>query len=568
MNLTYLVPIYNPEISQLIDLITSFNQQTSKKFKVVFVDDASEISGLSEIIKKNAIFEQEFIRLDENQGISGALNQGLRHVSGKYVAFVDQDDFLEHNCTKDLLETSKKHPKEVWFYSDEYLWDSKRDTKFHLRKNSFNSVELHSSMYINHIQMFKKSELSSELFFRSQFDGSQDHELAIRLDKLGFTAFHISKPLYRWRMNNDSFSRKRFGTGINRQCLNASVMALNEHVSKKESNANFKEIGKNGIYQLQVTENTTKKVSIIVPTAARKISGGQITFLERCLKSLLLVTSQIALQSMEFIFVCSDYHGKVIVQDVLNKLNIDGEIVIQSGDFNFSRKVNKGISKSNFEYVTLLNDDIIFQTTNPIHKLIEFMDFYQLDVAGPLVLDQQGKIQSAGDRVEAGIAYHIGEGLNPLKGLGQRVAQLSREVSSVTGAILLTRRSSLRKVGGFDLRFPSAYQDVVFCAKVKRVGGKIGVFPSVKVIHSEGVSRGKEVTEEEIRKLRMVLKKEFKEMDPLGFHSWNPSSTVKISYVISKLWTTFKRIAPGLLEEFFYSIILKIRTKNNRRIVK
>ena len=93
MNLSYIVPVYNvePYLRRCVESITSQQVPSSE---ILLIDDGStDGSGiLCEVLKEE--FPEITVIHQENQGLSGARNTGLRAASGDYVLFVDADDWL------------------------------------------------------------------------------------------------------------------------------------------------------------------------------------------------------------------------------------------------------------------------------------------------------------------------------------------------------------------------------------------------------------------------------------------------------------------------------------------
>lgn len=103
--LSIIVPVYNVEnyLSKCLDSI--LNQDIAKDgYEIVVVNDGStDRSG--EIAKEYAEKHSNITLINQkNQGLSGARNSGIRVAKGKYIQFVDSDDYLEPNVEKSLVE--------------------------------------------------------------------------------------------------------------------------------------------------------------------------------------------------------------------------------------------------------------------------------------------------------------------------------------------------------------------------------------------------------------------------------------------------------------------------------
>lgn len=99
INISIIVPVYNAE-KYLINTVDSILAQTYKEFELILVDDGSKDSSLklcNAILKKD---ERVIVLHQENQGASAARNAGIKIAKGKYICFIDSDDYIE----KDMLE--------------------------------------------------------------------------------------------------------------------------------------------------------------------------------------------------------------------------------------------------------------------------------------------------------------------------------------------------------------------------------------------------------------------------------------------------------------------------------
>ena len=89
-----IVPVYNGE-KYLVECIESLLNQTLKECEFVFIDDGSTDNSYSIIEKYKHNDNRIKIIKQENQGASIARNKGLSKAKGKYIGFVDADDYIE-----------------------------------------------------------------------------------------------------------------------------------------------------------------------------------------------------------------------------------------------------------------------------------------------------------------------------------------------------------------------------------------------------------------------------------------------------------------------------------------
>lgn len=113
VEISVIVPIYNIEnyLEKCINSLLS--QNFDYKYEIILVDDGST-DGSGAIADKYGL-EYNIIKVlhKENGGLSSARNYGLMHAQGKYVTFVDSDDYVSADYLKDLYFISMKYDAEI-----------------------------------------------------------------------------------------------------------------------------------------------------------------------------------------------------------------------------------------------------------------------------------------------------------------------------------------------------------------------------------------------------------------------------------------------------------------------
>ena len=120
-----IIPVYNTE--KYIELtLKSILEQTYKNIEIIIVDDGSldESIRIAEKILVGANFK---IIHQKNAGLSSARNAGLAVAKGKYVCFIDSDDYINQNHIKWLVELSEKNKLNVVFSDFESTYENRRE---------------------------------------------------------------------------------------------------------------------------------------------------------------------------------------------------------------------------------------------------------------------------------------------------------------------------------------------------------------------------------------------------------------------------------------------------------
>lgn len=108
IKLSVIVPIYNVE-SYLDDCILSILKQTYPFFELILIDDGST-DGSGKICDKYQKNDHRIIVVHKtNGGLSSARNEGLRISTGKYISFIDSDDYIDENTFLSMLNFFKEN---------------------------------------------------------------------------------------------------------------------------------------------------------------------------------------------------------------------------------------------------------------------------------------------------------------------------------------------------------------------------------------------------------------------------------------------------------------------------
>jgi len=110
--ISVIVPVYNM-VELLPRCIDSLLSQTCRNIEIILIDDGST-DGASDLCVRYADEHNNIIAiLQENRGVSAARNAGIKIARGRYLGFVDSDDWIEPVMYDILLRTLKKHETQI-----------------------------------------------------------------------------------------------------------------------------------------------------------------------------------------------------------------------------------------------------------------------------------------------------------------------------------------------------------------------------------------------------------------------------------------------------------------------
>ncbi|MBQ8202438.1 MAG: glycosyltransferase [Clostridia bacterium] len=222
------IPVYNTRPAFLKALTDSLLAQTYKCWEAVFYDGGS--TSAESLAAMDAMPADPRIRVIHgtvNAGIAGNTNLAVEACSGGYIALCDHDDVLAPEALWYTAQTIlQKHPDMLYSDEDKLTEDGRVHTDPH-QKPDFCPDNLRSGNYICHLMVVKKSLLKELGGLRPAFDGSQDHDLALRISEKTKKICHVPRVLYHWRTVGSSVSHQHLA-----RCQDAAARAVTEHMSR------------------------------------------------------------------------------------------------------------------------------------------------------------------------------------------------------------------------------------------------------------------------------------------------------------------------------------------------
>ena len=229
------VPLYNTPEPFLRQLLDSVLNQTSPGWELCLADASDEAHrpAVKKLVDAAAEKAGSRIRYKaiENKGISHNTNHAAALATGEYLALADHDDVLAphaiYTVQKAIAETGA-----AFLYSDEALFTKKieKPTVGHF-KPDYAPDYLLCCNYICHLAVFRRSEFLAVGGERPECDGSQDHDLFLRLlERLEPGQIcHIPQVLYYWRVHAASTSG---GVAAKPYVAKAAKKAIADHLQR------------------------------------------------------------------------------------------------------------------------------------------------------------------------------------------------------------------------------------------------------------------------------------------------------------------------------------------------
>ena len=216
MKLSVIVPVYNVE-NYLEKCVKSIIEQNIIDFEVILVDDGStDNSGhLCDELSKNDARIQVIHK--KNGGLSSARNAGLLKATGKYVSFIDSDDFIDPNMYETMLDALERTGKDIAACGRIIdLWGLKEKIEFVIEREQ----EYTREEAIKEILLLRNMDVSAcdKVYKRCLFDsikypeGKISEDAAIIFELLSNTngVVHVGKPFYHYVYRKNSISKSKY----------------------------------------------------------------------------------------------------------------------------------------------------------------------------------------------------------------------------------------------------------------------------------------------------------------------------------------------------------------------
>lgn len=486
--ISIVIPLYCTPLPYLKELLESVRRQSYENWQLCLADGSPDDKA-KEFIEKHYGREKRIVyrKLEENGGISVNTNEAVALAAGEYLMLCDHDDTLEPDALYEIVKAINDTGADV-LYTDEdkVSMDGRHyfDPNF---KPDFNLFRLRENNYICHIFVVKKSLTDETGLLRSEFDGAQDFDFILRCCEKAQKITHIPKVLYHWRCHMDSTAADPSSKAY---AYEAGRKAVREHYQRLGIDAKVEMTERPGWYRSHVKVQGNPLISVIIP------NKDHTDDLELCLFSM---TRKSTYRNYEILIV-ENNSEKEETFEYYRKLPDrypKARVLTWEKEFNYSAINNFAAKEAKGEYLLFLNNDVEILTPDWMEEMLQNCQQENVAAVGAKLYYPDDTIQHAGVVLGlGGIAGHIM--CRASKGdpgyFGRMISV--QEISAVTAACMMVKKSDFDAVGGLDETFQVAFNDIDLCMKFRAAGKKIIFTPYAELYHYESKSRGLEDTPE------------------------------------------------------------------------
>lgn len=536
-----LVPLYNTPEKLLRDMMDSVLAQTYEGWELCLADGSDESHAyvgrvVEEYRSRNENLSKriKYTKLAKNGGISANTNACLALATGDYYAPFDHDDYLHPSVLYWYVKAINEQNAD-YLYCDEATFlenDLNHFVTMHF-KPDYAIDTLRANNYICHLSCFDRHLLEGEELYRSQYDGSQDHDMILRLTDKAQNIVHVPKLLYYWRQHAGSTAGN---ISAKTYAIDAARGAVADHL-RRHGFRNFKITSTRAfetIFKITYEIEGNPLVSIVIPNKDHEPD------LRRCITSIL---DKSTYENYEIIIVengstedsIRKYYSELTSGPYRDRIHVVNYTPAEGEGFNYSKVNNAGVAAAKGEYILLLNNDTQVISVNWIEELLMYAQRPDVACVGGKLYYPDKTIQHAG--IILGLGAHRTAG-HPF--YGQRRENLgymgrlcyAQDLSAVTGACLMVKKRLYDEAGGLSEDFAVSLNDVDFCLKLRQKG-YLNVFtPFAELYHYESASRGSDVNGESAEKAARYnaeaahFREKWKEVLEKGDPYYNPNFTL------------------------------------------
>lgn len=520
--ISVVVPAYRTPEKFLREMIASLTAQTYPNWELCIADASGDDGKVRDIVLAEAAADSRirYKALEKNEGISANTNAAIAMAGGEYIGLLDHDDCLAPQALFRVAEAILgKGADMVYTDEDKFSEDKPEHFQPHF-KPDFNLDLLRSNNYITHFLVVKRTLAEEAGLFKEEMNGAQDYDFIFRVSERAEKIVHIPEILYHWRTHAASTADNPMSK---QYAYEAGRRAIEEHLARTGTLGEVSELKDFGFYRVKYPVQGEPLVSVIIPNKDEKDA------LKNCIEAVLAADYK----NVEILIVENNSEKKETF-DYYKSLSGNPKIRLLrwKEGFNYSAINNFGVGKARGEYLLFLNNDVR-GTISPdwLGEMLGVCQRADVGCVGARLYYPNNTIQHAGIVIGiGGVAGAVFVDLPRGRTGYMHKAVLMQDLSAVTAACMMMKRSVFKEVGGFEEKLAVAFNDVDLCLKCVDKGWRVVYDPYAELYHDESRTRGSEDTPEKARRFQSEIEfmrtrwiRYLKEGDP----NYNPNLSLK-----------------------------------------
>jgi GT2 family glycosyltransferase len=464
--------------------LDSVLHQIYSDWDVCIVDAASSTSHVRAVLEEYGRRDRR-IRVatpSEGNGLAVARNDALPLATGEYLILLSPEGVLSEHACYLIAEALDEDPDLDLVYADEDEVDPSGMRALPRFKGDWDAERFLQQNYFGQLFVLRAALMRRVGGFRPGCEGSQDYDLALRCaaETAAKRVGHVPFVLHH--------ARSRPVTAVSGAAAvaqDAALRAVADHLRATGTGATVERGPVSSVLRIRYPlPEPAPRVTLIIPTR----NGAKLV--RQCVDSIVARTSY---PSYEILLVDNESDESSSTA-YFRELESSGKVRLLcfEGPFNYAAINNLAARHASGDILGLLNNDTEVINGEWLSEMASHASRPGIGAVGARLLYPDGTIQHAG--VVMGLHGTVGHLQQRMDGESRGYCDslvVAREVTAVTGACLLVRRSVYEEVGGLDQdHLAVAFNDIDFCLKLRRRGYRNIWTPYALLYHHEAATRG------------------------------------------------------------------------------
>ena len=462
--ISILTPLFNTPEKYLTEMIDSVLAQTYPNWELCLCDasDANH-DEVERICRERTEKDQRirYRRLIKNEGISGNTNECIKLASGEYYALLDHDDLLHPGALYETVCVILEENADFVFTDEAKFHNTMLDYFDPAFKPDYAKDDLRAHNYICHLTVYSRKLLEITEPYDKSKDGSQDHDMVLRLTEKAEKIVHIPKILYFWRAHAGSVAT---GTEVKSYATQAGIDAVKAQLERQNEPGTVHTVFPYpSVYQVKYELTGKQLISIII--------YGDSTFIElqRCIASIEKLSPN---DTVELLVLQGNRKAAELKAFSSRFPTNRFQIIRQERQEQRASTLSEAARACHGEVIFFLHAATELMTENWVKEMLMYVQRKDVGAAGLKLYDGHGRIYSGGmalDREERGALHHMYRGA-PANDPGYEAGlRHVRNVSILAGTGFMISKSVFDSVGGFQDKM-GAYQFADLCLRLRELG--------------------------------------------------------------------------------------------------
>ena len=478
--ISIVLPAKNADAESVRDIANCFINQTYSNWEL-YIEDCGDkpCDGIENAFKSDNRIKY---RYTPDSGFPECINRAFSSADGEYFGIVNYGDLLSVDCLFETVKAINEAPAADLIYTDSDEFNADENSRFDpCFKPDFGIDTLRSKNYVSQFSLFSKRVFKEVGGIRPHYYEPSGYDLIIRIAEIAKSIKHVPKVLYHVGSGKPSFE-------LEKTCSEICLAVLKDHLLRVGLKGEVSGGAAEGTYRIDYELSDKPKVTVLIPNC------NQADTLKTCVNSVLELTTY---GNYEIVII-ENNSTKRSAFDYYESLKDNNRIKVlyyPEKGFNYSKIINYGVENSDGEYIVQLNNDTKLLTPDWLEIMVGMCKRPDVGCVGVKLYYPDMTVQHAGVVIGiGGGASHVFKGLNRNERGYMDFENVIRNVTAVTAACMMTKRSVFLEVGCMEEKLAVAFNDVDYCMKVVKSGRLVIYNPFVELLHYESKSRGVEDT--------------------------------------------------------------------------